>query len=97
MPDSSTSSIHRLGIEGVALLTLAIVAIIAAEFAHRFRELIFFALNNIYGERTTNIPSVNPDHNSTLVVRGIASFKVVLIIAIAVIAARFINRLATTW
>lgn len=97
MPDSSTSSIHRLGIEGVALLTLAIVAIIAAEFAHRFRELIFFALNNIYGERTTNIPSVNPDHNSTLVVRGIASFKVVLIIAIAVIAARFINRLATNW
>lgn len=88
---------HRWGKEGAALLFLLGIAVVAAEFAHRFRELIFFALNNIYGERTSDIPTVNPDHNSTLVVRGIASFKVVLIIAAAVIAARYISKLATNW
>lgn len=76
---------------------LACVAFVAAEFAHKFRELIFFSLDHIYGERSSTIEGISSKHNSTLVVRGIASIKVVLIIATVVIAARFISKVATKW
>ncbi len=97
MPDSDTSPLRRWGLEGITLLVLALVAFIAAEFAHKFRELIFYVLDHIYGERTSTIEGINNKHNATLVVRGIASFKVVLIIAAVITVSRFISKAATRW